>query len=216
MKPVLQRRRSRITLQRVVLFLLIAALVSCPATSFHVGNRDGGRRLLSMRNNMVSEKEGSSKQSALFSVESATVNATSDALFSDETNVAASAKFGDVVRPKYLSSQTATTATTTTSPITEESNSSTLSIDEVEAAAQMRRRNLGVAIASIAVALLNYFWQFTHPISPVQLLVGMQETSAPLSVIGQNGKPTVVDFWAPVGRNQQYPWEAKCLYETLV
>ena len=26
----------------------------------------------------------------------------------------------------------------------------------------------------------------------------MQEASAPAAVIGQNGKPTVVDFWAPV------------------
>ena len=63
--------------------------------------------------------------------------------------------------------------------------------------AAMRKRNLIAAVASISLALLSYLWQFTHPVTPVQLLADMQATSAPLSLIGKNGKPTVVDFWAP-------------------
>jgi thiol-disulfide isomerase/thioredoxin len=61
----------------------------------------------------------------------------------------------------------------------------------------MKERNLIVAIGSILLAVVSYVWQFTHPITPVQLLASMQSTSAPLTSIGTNGKPTVVDFWAP-------------------
>lgn len=61
----------------------------------------------------------------------------------------------------------------------------------------MRKRNFGVAVASIVFAFSSYAWQFTHPITPVQLLATMQSNSAPLTSIGTNGKPTVVDFWAP-------------------
>lgn len=63
---------------------------------------------------------------------------------------------------------------------------------------ESKRRNLGVAIASVLLAASSYFWQFTHPITPVQLLFTMQQSSQPISVIGVNEKPTVVDFWAPV------------------
>lgn len=63
--------------------------------------------------------------------------------------------------------------------------------------AAMRKRNLIAAVASISLALLSYLWQFTHPVTPVQLLADMQASSAPLTLIGNNGKPTVVDFWAP-------------------
>lgn len=37
----------------------------------------------------------------------------------------------------------------------------------------------------------------THPITSLSLLTEMQRNSADLSVIAHNGKPTVVDFWAP-------------------
>ena len=63
--------------------------------------------------------------------------------------------------------------------------------------AAMRKRNIIAAVTSISFALLSYLWQFTHPVTPVQLLADMQATSAPLTLIGKNGKPTVVDFWAP-------------------
>lgn len=60
-----------------------------------------------------------------------------------------------------------------------------------------KRTNIAVAILAFLVAFLNYGWNYTHPVTPVQVLAEMQSTSAPLNVIGRNGKPTVVDFWAP-------------------
>ena len=60
-----------------------------------------------------------------------------------------------------------------------------------------KSRNVVVAASSIAFAILNYAWQFAHPTTAVQILMSMEKRSAPLSVIGNNGKPTVVDFWAP-------------------
>ncbi|GAX25342.1 hypothetical protein FisN_5Lh435 [Fistulifera solaris] len=62
---------------------------------------------------------------------------------------------------------------------------------------QFRQRNLVVAIMAIALAIGQYAWQFTHPVTPVSLLMQMtQESSAP-QIIGTNNKPTLVDFWAP-------------------
>ena len=58
-----------------------------------------------------------------------------------------------------------------------------------------RLRNAAVAIASFAVAIFNYGWQFSHPVTSVEILASMQSQSAPLAAIGNNGKPTVIDFW---------------------
>jgi thiol-disulfide isomerase/thioredoxin len=69
--------------------------------------------------------------------------------------------------------------------------------DPLELLRQQQRRNVAAAVLSIALAVTNYLWQFTHPISPVQLLATLQQTSDPLTVIGTNQKPSVVDFWAP-------------------
>lgn len=60
-----------------------------------------------------------------------------------------------------------------------------------------KRTNIGVAVLSVFAACLNYANQLVNPVTELQLLVSMQDQSAPLSVIGHNGKPTVVDFWAP-------------------
>lgn len=60
-----------------------------------------------------------------------------------------------------------------------------------------RRNNIAVAALSFLAAILNYAYQFTHPVTSLSLLTTMQRESADLSVIGKNGKPTVVDFWAP-------------------
>lgn len=62
---------------------------------------------------------------------------------------------------------------------------------------QQRNRNILVAIISTFFAFTNFFWQYSHPITDVQLLASMQQNSAPITSIGTNGKPTVVDFWAP-------------------
>lgn len=60
-----------------------------------------------------------------------------------------------------------------------------------------KNRNILVAFISAFLAISNFFWQYSHPVTDVQILASMQEKSAPISSIGTNGKPTVVDFWAP-------------------
>lgn len=64
-------------------------------------------------------------------------------------------------------------------------------------ASTLKKRNAITAVLAICVAILNYAWQYTHPITSLSLLTEMQSTSSPLSIIGTNNKPTVVDFWAP-------------------
>jgi len=68
---------------------------------------------------------------------------------------------------------------------------------EKERLQKERQTNIGVAVFSFFAAVFSYFWQFTHPIPAIQLLAQMEEQSAPLSVVGRNGKPTIIDFWAP-------------------
>ena len=150
--------------------------------------------MMSRLHSAAKDKDGGGgDSSALFAVDAT-------ALSLNNTMTDGAANFGDVVRPKYLSQDTTTSAAPTDMLFATPSTTATTlpTLDEVEVAAQLKQRNLVVAVASIGVALLNYVWQFTHPISPVQLLVGMQENSVPVSVIGRNDKPTVVDFWAPV------------------
>mmetsp|Transcript_10655 Transcript_10655/g.15911 ORF Transcript_10655/g.15911 Transcript_10655/m.15911 type:complete len:360 (-) Transcript_10655:123-1202(-) len=60
-----------------------------------------------------------------------------------------------------------------------------------------RKINIGVAVLSFFAAFANYAYQFVHPVTAVELLSEMTSTSAPLESIGRNGKPTLVDFWAP-------------------
>jgi thiol-disulfide isomerase/thioredoxin len=65
------------------------------------------------------------------------------------------------------------------------------------AADNLLRRNKFVALAAISLAVLSWGWQVLHPIPPIQLLADMEKRSVNISVVGRNGKPTVVDFWAP-------------------
>lgn len=74
---------------------------------------------------------------------------------------------------------------------------SSSSSSEVESLKENRAKNIAVALASFAVAIFNYGWHFTHPVTAVEILASMQTQSAPLTAIGNNGKPTVIDFWAP-------------------
>ena len=62
---------------------------------------------------------------------------------------------------------------------------------------KFRQRNLVVAVMAISLALSQYAWQFTHPVTPVSLLMRMTQESSVPQVIGTNNKPTLVDFWAP-------------------
>ena len=66
-----------------------------------------------------------------------------------------------------------------------------------EELAQSRRRNLWTALVSVGLAVSGYVWDYTHPVTPIQLLASMQQSSDSLTVVGHNGKPSVVDFWAP-------------------
>ena len=95
---------------------------------------------------------------------------------SKKTNSTSTPSFGDVVSLQDPSSVTENTRDDETS----------------------RRPNpFLIAGLSILLALLNYGWQYTHPVAPIQLLAEMQRNSQPVTVIGTTNKPTVVDFWAP-------------------
>lgn len=123
----------------------------------------------------------------------------SDSLFADETSITPrrsqlldEASFGQVVplkRPTSTASMDSPMLTATD----KDSSSAAVTLDP----AQMQRRNMGVAALSVVLAVTNYLWQFFHPIQPIQLLQQMQQQSSPITIVGQNGKPTVVDFWAP-------------------
>jgi thioredoxin-like negative regulator of GroEL len=54
-----------------------------------------------------------------------------------------------------------------------------------------------VAILSFLVAVGNYYNHYTHPTTSLSLLIEMQKRSDSINVIGRNGRPTVVEFWAP-------------------
>jgi len=67
----------------------------------------------------------------------------------------------------------------------------------VKKAAQEKIVKIVVAVASGCAAVFNFGYQYSHPITSLTLLSDMQRNSEELTVIGRNGKPTVVDFWAP-------------------
>ncbi len=68
---------------------------------------------------------------------------------------------------------------------------------EMEIIRRNRLRNIIIAVSSFAFAIINYCWQLTHPVTALSILVSLENNSAPLTSIGNNGKPTAIDFWAP-------------------
>jgi thiol-disulfide isomerase/thioredoxin len=110
------------------------------------------------------------------------------------TNAADSTvQFGDTVRRTDRPSPSATAVAS----VTTSNNDNDSMTDAVETAANIQRRNIVTAALSIALAVLNYAWQLSHPVTPIQLLFSMQGASESITVVGSNTKPTVVDFWAP-------------------
>ena len=67
--------------------------------------------------------------------------------------------------------------------------------DEAETLEQNRKRNIAVAVASFSVAVFNYVWQLSHTVSAISILASMQASSQSIETIGNNGKPTLIDFW---------------------
>lgn len=106
--------------------------------------------------------------------------------------------FGESVPYVPLSQRTQQPDVNTSSGGGGVSSSSEVILDDTELLLKQNRlRNIAVAVASFSIAIFNYGWQLTHPVTAVEILATMQSQSAPLTAIGNNGKPTVIDFWAP-------------------
>mmetsp|Transcript_42763 Transcript_42763/g.78159 ORF Transcript_42763/g.78159 Transcript_42763/m.78159 type:complete len:331 (+) Transcript_42763:25-1017(+) len=109
-----------------------------------------------------------------------------------------SAGFGESVPYVPLSQRSQQVTNNKDSDILFSVGSDNVEIDEVDEILKNNRiRNIAVAIASFAFAIFNFTYQFTHPVTALQILATMEKQSAPLATIGNNGKPTVIDFWAP-------------------
>ena len=112
-------------------------------------------------------------------------------------NSGQSSQFGDVVRLSSSKPAPSTIVMEDSKIAVGNSDKNTDSSPASTTTNSFRGRNIIVAIASISLAIMNYLWQFTHPLSPVQVLFTLQQESDPISIVGTNSKPTIVDFWAP-------------------
>mmetsp|Transcript_2037 Transcript_2037/g.2284 ORF Transcript_2037/g.2284 Transcript_2037/m.2284 type:complete len:303 (+) Transcript_2037:384-1292(+) len=67
-------------------------------------------------------------------------------------------------------------------------------LSDVERLKRRKVRNIVVAVLSVIIAVSDYEYKYTHPATPIQLLVQMEKNSASVETIGRNSKP-----WAPCG-----------------
>lgn len=169
----------------VQLQLITAFQFQHPTTRvYYYARRVSVTQLLQSNNNMDSSEEDSSK----------TIIDTSDSGFG------ASVPYVPLSQRSSNNLQQDIESLPSVSMVSSASSSSsapTTTIDETQLLKQSRTRNIIIAIASFTIAIFNYLWQFTHPITAIEILTQMDKQSAPLTSIGNNGKPTVIDFWAP-------------------
>lgn len=105
-----------------------------------------------------------------------------------------SSSFGESVPYIPLSQRSTDDSTVTTTTTNDDDDD-----DDAQKQLLQKRRlqNIIIALSSFTYAISHYIYQFTHPITAIQILTTMESNSAPLTAIGNNGKPTVIDFWAP-------------------
>lgn len=132
-------------------------------------------------NNLIEGIEGGNESLSSDTIATTTIPASSISLQSTSTS-----KFGESV--PYIPPSATSASSTTTLPSNNES-----AIDSTITAPN----KLLIAITSFLLAIGHYIYQFTHPTTAVSLLTTMEQHSASLLDIGYNGKPTVIDFWAP-------------------
>jgi thiol-disulfide isomerase/thioredoxin len=135
------------------------------------------------------ESSSSSDQEVLLS---SIINDTSALITPLDTTLPSASSFGDVVRRPISNAAFVNSPHLLDAPA-----ALAIPSEERRLAEQIRSRNMVVAVLSVAFALGHFVWQYLHPIEPIQILYQLQQSSADIHVIGKNGKPTVIDFWAP-------------------
>jgi hypothetical protein len=192
------------------LALLLFSSISQTSNAFSMVASTGSSRMtqeLSERPHFMlhqtsKDNNDGGSDSVLFASEPTAENTATTALFTESAPLSPSsspAQFGDVVSLKRSSTSPPLLANDEDSVFFPPSSGGTSTSATAVSLGpdQVRRRNLGVAALSVGLAVMNFVWQYLHPLTPIQILFEMEQHSSPITVIGTTNKPTVVDFWAP-------------------
>ena len=169
------------------IYCILLCIISATQAWTTAGINNRSKRLSTLR---LSQDDNTDKSST-----------TLDIYISIEDSTEPNSKFGDFVplnraEPDHMDAQKISEGILSGQKLLSTNNND--SSTEMEMLIQRNRlRNIIVAVSSFAFAIINYCWQVTHPITALSILVSMENNSAPLTSIGNNGKPTVIDFWAP-------------------